>query len=406
MIELLLCLAVMPLLLPALALLILTLAARPYGPAPASLPLSGATPRPGVAVLVPAHDESVHLLPTIKLLRRQLAPRDRLLVIADNCSDDTAAVARQAGAEVAERHDLQRRGKGYALAFGVDQMRADPRDVVMVFDADCLPDEGSVDALARACQVSGRPVQMLNLMSPPAGSGLRIRVIELAMVMKNLVRSLGTQRLGGVCHLSGTGMALPWTLMAGARLATGHVAEDMHLGVELARAGRGPIFLPQSRVRSAMVSDPAVARVQKARWEHGHLDTLRQHLPPLARDALRQRSRALGALALDLCIPPVALYFTVLVALLALSAAAAWAWPSARPAAMLVAAGAAAFAAAIVKGWWQFGRHTVQARELLLVPIYALWKLPVYAAYFVGRRSAWVRTQRADSGDGHGTVAR
>src|SRR6185436_16232635 len=68
-----------------------------------------------LAVLVPAHNEGSGLLPTIANIQSQLGPGDRLLVVADNCSDDTAAVARQNGAEVVERTDPTRLGKGFAL---------------------------------------------------------------------------------------------------------------------------------------------------------------------------------------------------------------------------------------------------------------------------------------------------
>src|SRR6185437_14321169 len=61
---------------------------------------------PRIAVLVPAHDESIGLVPTLDDLRQQLQASDRLLVVADNCSDDTAAMATKCGAEVIERHDL------------------------------------------------------------------------------------------------------------------------------------------------------------------------------------------------------------------------------------------------------------------------------------------------------------
>ncbi len=400
MTALLVCLLVLPALLPAVALLSLTLAARgcreDRSVAPDVGPGVGA-PRaaPRVAVLVPAHDESLHMLPTLRSVQAQLGQHDRLLVVADNCSDDTAALARAAGAEVVERCDPQRRGKGYALAFGVQTLRADPPEVLLVVDADCTLSDGAVATIARACHASARPVQMLNLMSAPPGAGLKLRVLEFAMVMKNQVRPLGTQRLGGVCHLMGTGMALPWPLMAQAHLATGHVAEDMQLGVALTKAGHGPTFLPQARISSSFVDDVAVARRQKARWEHGHLETLRQELPCLAGDAIRLRSRALSTLALDLCIPPLALYCSVLVGLLALTGVAAAAWPAARPAAALVMAGAIVFVLAIAIGWWQFGRHLLRARELLHLPLYMLWKLPVYLGYAMGARSSWVRTQRA-----------
>src|SRR3974390_3444595 len=64
-----------------------------------------------VAVLVPAHNESKGLLPTIADIPRQLLPGHRLVVVADNCTDDTSGVASAAGTEVAERHDPGRSGK-------------------------------------------------------------------------------------------------------------------------------------------------------------------------------------------------------------------------------------------------------------------------------------------------------
>ncbi len=75
--------------------------------------------RPSLAVLVPAHNEGASILPTVNDILAQLGPSDRLLVVADNCSDDTADVARKAGAEVIERRDDANRGKGHALDYGI-----------------------------------------------------------------------------------------------------------------------------------------------------------------------------------------------------------------------------------------------------------------------------------------------
>ena len=394
MIEILLALLVLVLALPALSLLLLTLAALvPARPAARTMGLS---PEPAVrvAVLVPAHNESTNVLPTIACLQCQLGPCDRLLVIADNCNDDTAELARGAGAEVAERHHAELRGKGYALAFGVDQLRADPPDVVMVVDADCTVSDGAVAAIARRCQASGKPVQMLNLMQAGPAAGLKHRVLEFAMVMKNLVRPLGSFRLGGACHLMGTGMALPWSLMSTARLATGHIAEDMKLGVDLAVAGHAPQFLREVQVSSAFPLETGVARVQKSRWEHGHLATLTEELPGLALAAVKTGKAALIVMTLDLLIPPVALYLLVLALALVLSLGAAALWPVWQLAAAVISGAALCFGLAIGLAWWRFGRQLLSLRELMTTPLYALWKVPVYLAYFLKKKSGWVRTKR------------
>ncbi len=376
--------------LPGLALLLLTLSAL----AGARLP-TPADPASGrVAVLVPAHNEGRNVLPTIACLLPQLRSGDRLLVVADNCSDDTAALARQAGAWVTERHDTHLRGKGYALAHGVDQLRADPPEVVMVVDADCVVTPDAVQRIAGRCQATGQPVQMLNLMHASAGAGVRLRILEFAMVVKNLVRPLGSFRLGGACHLMGTGMALPWVLISQARLATGHVAEDMKLGVDLALAGHATQFLLQAEVSSVFPDDSQVARTQKSRWEHGHLQTLTEELPRLLGAALTGGRAALWVLALDLLIPPLALYVMVLGTALALALLLAWVWSAMVPAAVVLALAALATGAAVALAWWRHGRHLLSARELLATPLYALWKLPVYVAYAFKRRTGWVRTRR------------
>lgn len=391
----LLCLLLVPVVLPALALAGLTLAGvRRKLPASVAVPGSVAGGRPPVAVLVPAHNESAHVLPTIACLLPQMRPGDRLLVVADNCSDDTAELARRAGATVIERHNQTERGKGYALAFGVDWLRAQPPAVVMVVDADCTASAHAVDVAAAAVAQHGTPVQLLNLMHAAPGAGRRHRMLAFAMLMKNQIRPQGAQRLGAGCHLMGTGMALPWGLVAHAQLATGHVAEDMKLGVDLALAGHVTRFVAEAEVASAFPEQSADAHTQKARWEHGHLATLGEHLPRLLASAWRQRRWSLLVLALDLMIPPLALYTLVLCAAWAASVAAALLWPVWQPAAALASVGALALLVSVVLAWWCHGRHLLQARELLTAPAYALWKLPIYLAYALKKRSGWVRAAR------------
>ena len=60
---------------------------------------------------------------------------------------------------------------------------------------------------------------------------------------------------------------------------------------------------------------------------------------------------------------------------------------------------------AVLLGWWHHGRHLLRAGHLLRLPLYALWKLPVYLAYASGRRSGWVRTQRAVTAGQAGVTA-
>ena len=124
--------------------------------------------RPRIAVLVPAHNESAVIVSTLASLRSQLHEADRLLVVADNCSDDTASLARSAGAEVLERVDLERRGKGFALDFGLHYLQAVPPEVLVIVDADCQVAPEALHRLAARALQKCCPVQGLYLMfSPP-----------------------------------------------------------------------------------------------------------------------------------------------------------------------------------------------------------------------------------------------
>src|SRR5258708_5314618 len=104
--------------------------------------------RPPIAVLVPAHNESSGLRPTLANIRSQLLPHDRLLVVADNCSDDTAAVARAGCAEVTERNEPTKWGNGYALDWGVRYLGSTPAEIIIIVDADCRLADAPIDGLA------------------------------------------------------------------------------------------------------------------------------------------------------------------------------------------------------------------------------------------------------------------
>ena len=390
--ALLLTLLFLPLLVPALSLLVLTLASlrRTERGEPAH-PTAVAF---RTVVLIPAHNESHHLLPTLACVKSQLGPGDSVLVIADNCDDDTAQQARNAGANVIERHDPSARGKGYALACGVEQLRRSPPDAVLILDADCLLSTGGLARLASKCLSQQRPVQAQYLMSAGANASLRHRVLEFAMLMKNQVRPLGTSQLGQACHLTGSGMAFPWPLIATAPLASGHIVEDMELGIALALAGHAPQLLNSVRVSSSFPLDSAAAKVQKTRWEHGHLSLLTHALPRLTRAAWRTGRRDLWVLALDLLIPPVALYTLTLGGTTVLAVLAAWSWPVWRGAAVLNVFACLCLTTSILCAWSRYARHLLHAGELLRMPLYAIWKVPVYLAYLMRKRSGWVRTKR------------
>jgi len=354
--------------------------------------------RPTTAVLMPAHDEAMGIAAAIDTILPQLRDGDRLLVVADNCSDRTATVAADRGAEVVERQDLDRRGKGYALDHGVRHLAGAPPEVVIVVDADCAVGPGSIDLLARECARRGRAVQALYVMLAPPGAALKQRMAEFAWAVRNQLRPLGWQRLGGPCQLMGTGMAFPWTTIATASLATASIVEDMQLGLDLAAAGSPPSYCADARVTSGFPSQSSASVAQRTRWEHGHLAMIALRGLPMLWSGIVSGKVALIGMALDLCVPPLAALVLSLLAVAAASAVLAAMGGGAAPL-WLALGGLVALALAVAVAWLQVGRRSVSLAELALSPIYALAKIPIYVRLFTARQLRWVRTSR-DDGEG------
>nr|HET7859965.1 glycosyltransferase family 2 protein [Caldimonas sp.] len=378
-------------LVPAAVLLIEVLAA--LVPARRADQAPAAARRPRVAILVPAHDEANGIAATVRAIAAQLGAGDRVVVVADNCSDATAEVAAASGAEVAVRDDAERRGKGYALDFGVRHLERSPPEVVVVVDADCELHPGSVARLALQCARTGRPAQALDLMRAPAGAGLKARIAEFAWVVKNQVRPLGSRRLGLPCQLMGTGMAFPWTVIREAPLASGHIVEDLRLGLDLAAAGRAPTFCPGALVTSFFPSHAQGVAEQRTRWERGHVGVIVREAPRAFWRSLVRGRPALAAMALDVCVPPLALFVLLLVAQAAIDSLLWAAGGSAMPLALALAA-LAIVAGATLLAWLGFGRRIVSLAELLGAPLYVLAKLPLYARFLRRGKREWVRARR------------
>ncbi len=375
--------------LPVLLLLIQVLAAM----APRHAAGVPTLARPRLVVLVPAHNEAGGILNTLHSVLPQLQAGDRLVVIADNCSDNTAQVAAAAGAEVIARHDLVRRGKGYALDFGVQHLKADVPDVVIVIDADCLVAPQALDRLARVCGETGRPVQALYLMRSPPSAGPMAPIAEFAWVVKNQVRPLGYYRLGQPCQLMGTGMAFPWNVLGMVPLASGHIVEDLKMGVDLAAAGFAPLFCPEALVTSVFPESREGTKSQRTRWEHGHLAMITGEAPGYLLRALRSANSGLLALALDLCVPPLALLTLGVVASCAVGLAyyAISGQPGVLRLALLTLIG---LGLAVLLAWARFGREVLSLGRLAYAPFYALRKIPLYLKFLVSRQVEWVRSKR------------
>jgi len=349
--------------------------------------------RPKVDVLVPAHNEAAGISLTLKPLLLQLTAQDRLVVVADNCDDDTAAVARGFSATVLERQDPERRGKGYALDYGLRFIAAEPPEVVVVVDADCLVHPGAIDLIACLAASKVRPVQATYLLNPSARSRPQDAVSALAFMVKNLVRPSGLDRMDLPCLLTGTGIAFPWSVIREATLASSNIVEDMQLTLDLAIAGHAPLPCLEAKVTGLLPQQQRAIKSQRTRWEHGHLQVLLAQVPQLLKAFVRQKRFDLLAIALDLCVPPLSLLVIIWVGAMGGAFLAGLGGASWIPTTLLALEGLL-MVVSIVGAWFKFGRANLPALTLLAVPLYVLWKIPIYLAFLVRPQKKWIRTER------------
>lgn len=372
---------------------------------------------PRVAVVIPAHDEELVLAQTLASLRAQDYPAGRLeiVVVADNCTDATARIARDGGALVLERHCPELRGKGFALAWAFDillgpesPLAGGPADAFAILDADTWADPACVARLAAGLPADPGALAALQgrygVLNP--GSGWRAALMTAAFELCNHVKLMGLDRLGCSVGLKGNGMIftratlerVPWTGRS--------VTEDIDYGLDLlCEHGVRVGYAPDARVLAQMPVTAAQGESQRARWEGGRYRLMRARVPKLLAASLRRRDLRLTVAALDLCALPLA----EIVGLLAFwGGAVALAGPWIGAAARLGFALAWAVAAIglcvyVLAGLRVAGAGPEAYRALLRAPFYVLWKLALYlrrrtrrgaSAPPPGADDEWVRTER------------
>ncbi len=356
-------------------------------------------PRPAAAerrfaLLIPAYNEEALIGRLLQNLEQLDYPTDRydVCVVADNCDDGTASVARTYRTRVFERHDLTHRAKGYALRWLLEQLRSDDGyayDAFVILDADSVVSSNflrSMDArLAAGSQVIQAYYTVLN---PHQGMLTGLRTAALAAL--HYLRPLGRAAFGLSCGLKGNGMCFRTDIIERFAWNWYTLAEDVEFHLALVRAGVRVDFAPEAQVSADMPVSLKQAASQNQRWERGRIQLLREHVPTLVWDGLRKRSLLRLDAAAEQLIPPQSLPFAL--AGLCLVGGLLVGSQLVQVLALLGLGGQAAYllsALALAGAPW---RAYV---ALSAAPIYIVWKLGLYSqALFSSRAPAWIRTSR------------
>ena len=345
-------------------------------------------------ILVPAHNEEKIISQTLRNLQGKLGPNDRILVVADNCTDNTADLARKAGVEVIERQDARRRGKGFALDYGIHALReSEPPDILIILDADCHVTNGTIPTLKAHVIRESMPAQALYLMKAPDNPGFYQKIAEFAWYFRVAVRFVGDRCLGIPTMILGSGMAFRFEDIARVDLATADIVEDMKMSLELAAEGKYPRLLSSACITSEFPGEERAQSTQRTRWEHGHLDMILHRLPRYAITAIVRGDLRLLGLTFSMGVLPLTLLTTLLSGLLVLSVVVALMGGGALHV-WIIGIATGLFALAILVAWFAGGREILSARDFLKLPVYVLRKFPLYRQFLVRKETNWVKTER------------
>ena len=345
-------------------------------------------------VFVPAHNEAAVIQRTVESLQKIKWPAEcfHVRVIADNCTDATAALARGAGAQVLERSDGALRGKGYALryAFHASLLESWAHAVVVV-DADSEASPNLLEAFAARIEGGAHAVQAhYGVLNPRAS--WRTRLITIAKASFHIVRSRARERVGLSCGIRGNGWCVTHELLRKVPYAAFSLTEDLEYGIDIGMAGYRVHYADEAHCNADMVVGEEVARKQRQRWEGGRFQQVRAKTWPLLLTAFTRPSAVCLDLALDLLVLPLS-YVALNVGALICASGVLFRWHTGFIAWVWLASGfGASLVLYVLRGWQLSGVGAQGLLDLARAPGFLLWKVVLMLS--PQKSAEWVRTDR------------
>jgi cellulose synthase/poly-beta-1,6-N-acetylglucosamine synthase-like glycosyltransferase len=348
---------------------------------------------PRFAFVVPAHDEELLIARCVRSLQAIEYPEgsSEIIVIADNCQDDTARIAQECGASVLERTSTDERGKSAAIGWALRQLDLPAFDAIILIDADTIVEPDYATCLARWAPLRGKALQSYDGMSNEFENWLTRMA---GMLTRNRYGiTLELKEAGGLnTPLTGDGTVLGTELLAAHPWQISTVTEGWEIYARLTLAGIQTIYVPEARLYAQETRSLKQSRSQRERWTSGRLAVLRMYWKAIVRARHLELAQRLDLVAELTNTGPVMRAFTgtVGVALGVLLGS---------PASLAVAAlGAAGVLQPALYSLISLTRHpqpwpTILA--FLRFPVYAGWRVAVgIGALAISGRALFVRTGR------------
>jgi cellulose synthase/poly-beta-1,6-N-acetylglucosamine synthase-like glycosyltransferase len=358
-----------------------------------SSPLPDTSCLPRLLFLVPAHNEEQLIGSCVRSLRALRYPADRseVVVIADNCTDRTAACARASGAACLERHDPAFPGKPRAIDWALTRVALEAHDAVIIVDADTMLDPEFAAAAASAAPLKDKVLQAYFDVANPQDSALTRMAAVLAAANFRFAYPL-KRRVGVNAPLLGNGMCIGTGVLAMHGWKAFTIAEDWELYALYTAQGVSIEGVEGARLFAQEACSLRQSSTQRQRWTAGKLTVAFGHLGALIRSRHIGLCQKLDSAA-ELSSPGPVVHLSLAAsasALIGLLHAPGAAW-------LLVALW---MPIARLAGYALVGLTTQPdprrtAVAFLFLPIYAAWRLAtaLVSLKMVGD-ATWVRTTR------------
>ena len=243
--------------------------------------------------IIPAHNEEKVVVNLIESLKKLDCPKDLydIYVIADNCTDKTAEVAKKAGAIVYERFDEAHKTKGHALQWFLAQKIEEdaPYDAFCIFDADNIVDENFLKVMNKKLCQGEEVVQGYKDIKNPSDSWVSAGYAIFYWTMHRFYH-LARYNIGLSPLMNGTGFMVKFDVIKPQGWNTKTLTEDIEFSLKRIIEGKKLGWARDAIVYDEQPVGFKQSWTQRSRWTVGHMQCLKEYTKPLAEAVVKNKT--------------------------------------------------------------------------------------------------------------------
>ena len=243
--------------------------------------------------IIPAHNEEKVVVNLIESLKKLDYPKDLydIYVIADNCTDKTAEVAKKAGSIVYERFDEAHKTKGHALQWFLAQKIEEdaPYDAFCIFDADNIVDENFLKVMNKKLCQGEEVVQGYKDIKNPSDSWVSAGYAIFYWTMHRFYH-LARYNIGLSPLMNGTGFMVKFDVIKPQGWNTKTLTEDIEFSLKRIIEGKKLGWARDAIVYDEQPVGFKQSWTQRSRWTVGHMQCLKEYTKPLAEAVVKNKT--------------------------------------------------------------------------------------------------------------------